>query len=142
MDGSEADGVGVGSAVGDTVGDAVGVPVGPAVGVTVGVGVGAPVGVSPTHTSSMNEFWVLAADQERIPTRSPVSTDVAGSPVSVQTGSGQVFGSGPNSVAERKISTTVSVPVPAIVAPNQSPFCTELGSVHTSGLSTNASSST
>jgi hypothetical protein len=90
----------------------------------------------------MNEFWVLAADQERIPTRLPVSTGVAGSSVSVQTGSGQAFGSGPSSVAERKISTTVPVPVPAIVAPNQSPFCTELGSVHRSGRSTNTSSIT
>jgi hypothetical protein len=79
--------------------------------------------------------------QERIPTWLPVSTGVAGSPISVQAGVGQVLGSGSSSVSEANTSTTVSLPVPVIDAPNQSPFCTELESVHVSGRFMNASSS-
>jgi hypothetical protein len=78
--------------------------------------------------------------QERTPTWLPVSTGVAGSPVSVQTGDDQVFGSGSSSDDETNTSTTVLLPVPVIRAPNQSPFCTELESVHASGRSPNASS--
>jgi len=89
----------------------------------------------------MYEFVVLVDVQERTPTRLPVSTGVAGSPVSEQAGGGQLFGSGSNPVAETNTSTTVSLPVPVIVAPNQSSSCTGLESVHVSGRSTNASSS-
>jgi len=90
----------------------------------------------------MNESRRLLFVQERIPTWLPVSTGVAGSPVSEQTGDDQLVGLGSSSVAETNTSTTVSLPVPVIVAPNQSPFCTELESVHASGRFTNASSST
>ncbi len=85
----------------------------------------------------MNEIWVPLNVKERTPTRLPVSTGVTGSPVSEQTGSGQAFGSAPSSVAETNTSTTVSLPVPVIVAPNQSPFATGLESVHSSGRFTN-----
>jgi hypothetical protein len=89
----------------------------------------------------MYESWVSLFAQERTPTRLPVSTGVSGSPVSVQTGDGQLVGSGSSPVAETNTSTTVSLPVPVIDAPNQSPSCTGLESVHESGRSTNASSS-
>jgi hypothetical protein len=79
----------------------------------------------------MNVSWVLLFVKERTPTRSPVSTTVAGSSVSEQTEDGQLFGSGSSSVAEKNTSTTVLLPVPVIVAPNQSNCCTAPpGSVH------------
>jgi len=67
----------------------------------------------------------------------PVSTGVVGSPVREQTAGGQLLGSGSSAVGETNTSTTVALPVPVIVAPNQSPFCTGLESVHVSGRFTN-----
>jgi hypothetical protein len=69
----------------------------------------------------MYVVWVPLEVQERTPTRLPVSTGVAGSPVSEQTGGGQLVGSGSNAAVETNTSTTVSLPVPVIVAPNHSP---------------------
>ena len=59
-----------------------------------------------------------------------------------QTEGGQLFGSGPSSVAETNTSTTVSLPVPVTRAPNQSPSCTELESVQLPGRFTNEASTT